>query len=88
MKIRLAVVAFLVLTLSACAENWTYDIKSLHHDEKSGSHYVVCKSEFSETYIQVDVTPEVYQLLKIDGTCPTPMSVSPVPPITSSQEDR
>lgn len=87
-RIQLAIVAFLVLVLSACAENWTYDIKSLHHDEKTGRHYVTCKSEYSETYIQVDVTPEVYQLLKIDSTCPAPMSVSPALPTTSPQGDR
>lgn len=80
-KVFLVAVALtaLCVTVTGCAENWTYDIKSLRHDEKTGRYYAVCKSEYSETFIQVDVTPEVYQLLKIDSTCPAPMGISPTP---------
>lgn len=79
-NIRTALVlAMTTLALSACAENWAYDVKSLHHDEKTDRYYVVCKSEYSETYIEVTVTPEVYKLVKVDSTCPAPMSIPPAP---------
>lgn len=74
--------------LSACAENWNYQVKSRHFQEQTGRHYIVCKSEFTETYKEVDVTSEVYNLIKVDDTCPAPMSVSPSvtdsAPITAS----
>lgn len=75
-----------VSVLSACAENWTYDIKSKHHNEQTGRYYVVCKSEYSETYKEVDVTAEVFNLLKIDKECPAPMSTTPTPSTTTPQE--
>ena len=78
----LIVGAVAACSLAGCAKNWTYDVKSMHHDQLTGRHYVVCKSEFSETFIQVDVTPEVYNLIKVDTTCPAPMSIPPPTPMT------
>lgn len=77
----------LCLGLTGCATNWTYDVKALHHDTSTGRYYAVCKSEYSETFIEVDVTREVYDLLKIDTTCPAPMTLTPAPtstPVTST----
>ncbi len=82
-SLGVATVLVLAFATSACAENWNYDIESKHHNEKTGRYYVVCRSGFTETYKEVDVTADVYNLLKIDRTCPEPMPSTP----TNTTED-
>lgn len=78
--LRPILLALVVLTgLTGCAENWSYNIKSLHHNEATGRYYAICKSHFSETFVEVDLTRDVFTLLEIDGTCPAPMTVSATP---------